>query len=383
MRLSASRTALLPLATAAVLALSPPARAADPVVWRTDYNAARKEAADRGVPMFVVIGSDNCYYCRKLEGGPLHDAAIAAQLASNFISLKLDANKEPALAKALKVQVYPTIVMGPDGKIHSFIEGYVEAGRLGEALKRTVTAATTADWAARDFEEATKALAAGDYPRVVTLLKGIVRESGEKPVGAKAKQILADVEKLAAGQLAKAAEFEHRGLTQEAVDTLAGIVSTYAGTQVAADAAALLTKIDAKPAVQDKLRGRAARDLLAAAKEEFRTSKLHDCLQKCDQLTQAYGDMAEAKEAATIAADIRGNPERLAVACDQMNQQTATMYMTLAEAWAKKGQTAEAIACFEKVTKICPNSRQADVALAQVTKLRANGAASPAGLQKP
>ena len=230
---------------------------------------------------------------------------------------------------------------------------------------------------------ASKALGAGEYPRAVSLLKGIAREAGDKPVGVKSKQILNDVERLAAGRLARAKELEQLGLTQEALDAYSEAVKTYAGTQAAADAATLMTGLAAKPETQGKLRARAARDLLAAAKEELRTSKFYDCLQKCEQLATAYAELPEAKEAAAISAEINGNPERLAAACDQMNQRTVAMYLTLAEAWAKKGQTAEAIACYERVSKLSPNSRQADIAFAQMTKLRANGNATPASLTKP
>jgi thioredoxin-like negative regulator of GroEL len=380
-----SRSALLlPLVTAAALATPTNLLAADPVAWRADYNAARKEATEKGLPLFVVVGSDDCFYCRKLEGGPLRDPVVAAQLSGNFVSLKIDATRDPNLAKALKVQLYPTVVLaGPDGKIHAFIEGYIDADRLNDQLKRAVTATTTADWAARDFDQATKALAVGEYPRAVTLLKAITREAGGKPVGVKAKQVLDDVEKLAAARLNRAKELEERGLTQEAMDTLAEAVKTYAGTQAAADAATLMTGLAARPETREKLRHRAARDLLAAAKEEFRTNKFYDCLQRCDQLAAGYAELPEGKEAAALAGEIKNNPERLAAACEQMNERTASMYMTLADAWAKKGQAAEAIACYEKVAKLCPNSRQADIALAQVTKLRANGNAIPTGGVKP
>src|SRR5262249_48613332 len=57
---------LLPLVTAAALTWPARAPAADPVNWRTDYNAARKEATEKGLPLFVVVGTDNCFYCRKL-----------------------------------------------------------------------------------------------------------------------------------------------------------------------------------------------------------------------------------------------------------------------------------------------------------------------------
>src|SRR5437764_836565 len=83
---------------------------------------------------------------------------------------------------------------------------------------RTAPAAATADWAARDFNEASKALAGSDYSRAVTLLKGIARDAGDKPVGAKAKQLLDDVEKIAAGKLAQAKQLDDRGQTQEAMD---------------------------------------------------------------------------------------------------------------------------------------------------------------------
>src|SRR5580700_1358115 len=168
---------LLPLVTAVAILLPRTAPAAEPVVWRTDYNSARKEAADKGLPLFVVVGTENCFYCKKLEAGPCHDATVVTQLATNFIPLKIDASREPNLARALKVQLYPTIVLaGPDGKIHAFVEGFIETDRLIDHLKRTSTAVATTDWSARDFEQANRALAIGDYSRAVTLLKGITKE---------------------------------------------------------------------------------------------------------------------------------------------------------------------------------------------------------------
>lgn len=374
---------LLPLVTTAVLALPRTAPAADPVVWRTDYNAARKEAADKGLPLFVVVGTDNCYYCKKLEAGPCRDTNVVGQLSQNFIPLKLDASREPNLARALKVQLYPTMVFAaPDGKILAFVEGYVEADRLADHLKRTSIAVAAADWATRDFEQANRALGAGEYPRAVSLLKGIIRELSDKPIGVKSQQMLDDVERLATGKLARAKDLEQRGFTQEAVDLLAETVKTYAGTQAAADAATMMTGIAAKPEMQDKFRLRTARDLLAVAKDDFRAGRYFDCLLKCEQLA-LFSDLPEGKEATALASDVKGNPERLAAVCEQMNQRTVVMYMTLAESWMAKGQTSEAIACYEKVMRLSPNSRSGDFALAQIAKLKANGGATPVNLAKP
>ena len=381
--------ALFPLVTAAALfhalpVAAQPAKPA-PVVWGTAYNTARKEAQDKGLPLLVVVGTEDCFYCRKLEAGPLRDPALTPLLASGFVPLKLDAKAAPELAKALKVSMYPTTVLAaPDGKIHAFIEGYVETDRLAEQLKRTSTAVATADWAARDFNEASKALAASDYPRAVSLLKGITKEAGDKPVGVKAKQILDEVEKLAAGKLAQAKQLEQRGQTAEAMDVLADAVRVYSGTQAANDAANALAGLSDKPEELQKRRLRVARDILAVARDDFRAGRLYDCIQKCEQLAAAYPELPEAKDANALLTDIKGNPERLAKACDQMNDRTAAMYMALADSWATKGQTNEAAACLKKVMALCPNTRHADVAQAELTKLQGRTTpAVPAGLVKP
>src|SRR5438270_11112187 len=140
-------TAARPAVFALVLVTGVPAAApaqplrpkAEVLHWRTDYNTARKEAAEKGLPLLVEVGTDECFYCRKLESVTFRDPAVAAMLAGDFIPLKVDANREPALAQALRVQVYPTVVLaGADGKIHAFIEGYLEPARMAEHMKRTV-----------------------------------------------------------------------------------------------------------------------------------------------------------------------------------------------------------------------------------------------------
>jgi len=375
---------LFMLLTVAMVMLANPCCAAEPISWRADYSSARNEAMERGVPLLIVIGTDNCFYCRKLEAGPFRDPSVIKQLTENFVPLKIDARKEPILTKALKVQLYPTLVMAaPDGKIHAFIEGYLESDRLLENLKRTITASTTTDGIARDFEHASRALAGGDYPRAIGLLKAILKEAGDKPVGSKARQLLVEIDQIATSRLVRAKELEHRGFTQEAVDVLADVIRTYAGTQAALDAAHLMAGYAAKPETQDKLRQRAAREMLANAREEFRTGRLLNCLEVCERLASVYGDLAEGREGQTLAEEVKNNPERLVVVCEQMNQRTANMYLVLAESWTKKGQKAEAIACLEKVSQLCPNTPESDRALRQLNQLRVGNSTVPTGGIKP
>jgi hypothetical protein len=371
-----------------VVALLPRPGVAQPpaagIAWRTDYNAARKEAADRGLPLLLVVGTDDCFYCRKLEATTFKNAAVAQLSATGFIPLKVDANREPALAKALRVNVYPTSVLaGADGKIHAFIEGYLEPDRYAEHMRRAATASATLDWMARDFNEAGKAVGAGDYPRAVSLLRGVVKDAGERPVGAKAREVLAGVEQQAAGRLAKARDLETKGATHEAMDELAGLMKTFSGTQAAADAAGMLAGLADRPETRENQRTRLSRDLLATARDDFRAGRFHDCLQRCDQLATAFADRPEARDAATLAADVRDNPDRLAAACEQMNEKTAAMYLTLADSWQRRGNAREAAACLDRVTKLVPGTRQAELAQTRLAAIQGREPASAAGFQRP
>jgi hypothetical protein len=167
------------------------------------------------------------------------------------------------------------------------------------------------------------------------------------------------------------------------MDTLADLMKTYAGTQAASDAATLMAGLAEKPETRDRQRARQAGDLLALAKEEFRTGRYYDCLQRCELLNSGFADRPESKESTALAAEIKTHPDRLAAACEQMNEKTAAMYLALAESWTKKGQDKEATGCLEKVMKLCPNSRHAALAQAQLTKLQGRNPASPAGFKKP
>ncbi|HEY8505349.1 MAG TPA: DUF255 domain-containing protein, partial [Gemmataceae bacterium] len=286
-------------------ALAAPARAGEAVQWRTDYNAARKEATAKARPIFLDIGTEECFHCRRLDASTFQDPQIVELLNREFVPLKMDGNREPALVEALRIQVYPTLVVAaPDGKILSLIEGYMEAGRLREHLQRAL-ATGTPDWMARDYQEAAKSLAKGDYARAVSLLKGIVEDGKDRPVQAKARQVLEDIEQQAAGRLARARDLESRGQGLEAMDTLTDLLRRYPGTQAANDGARLLTRIGERPEIRDQQRAFRARELLAQAREEFKAGHYLRCLDHCEALAKSYSDLPEGIEGAQLAAQVQ------------------------------------------------------------------------------
>ena len=369
-----------------VVAVWVPSTRADDIPWRTDYNAARKEAEEKGLPLFVEVGTEACFYCRKLESGPFRDPTIRKLLEKEFIPLKIDANREPMLARALKVNLYPTMLLaGHDGKIHAFLEGYMDSERIQGSLT-TVIAATTAAYA-KELQDAKLAFATADYARGIEMLKTTIANTTAKPLASKAKEVLEPIERKAALKLAQARALEAAGDFNALTDALAEVASTFRGTRAASEADEMLANLgdspDRREAEATARRQQHAKDLLSLARIEFRLTKYSQCLQHCDELATQFPDTAEARTASAIALDIQTDPERLAVAEAQLKERSAAMNMALAEAWVRKGQLREAAGCLERVVQLLPASRLGEEAKARLTTLGNPTDTYPTGYRKP
>ncbi|HEY1379376.1 MAG TPA: DUF255 domain-containing protein [Gemmataceae bacterium] len=341
------------------------------VQWRTDYNAARKEATEKGRPILLDFGTENCMWCKKLDMGTFRDPLVVKVLNESFVSLKVDADREATLTQILHISQYPTLVMaGPDGKIIGVLEGYQEAGPLAEQLQKVSEYYGTPDWMQRDYQEAARAIVGSEYGRAVGLLKNVTRDGKDRPVQVKARQILQDLEQQAAGRLARAKSLHDLGRSTEAAEALTDLLRNYGGTHAANDGGALLTTLAARPEMRDQQRRQRARELLALARDDYRTQQYLGCLDRCETLAAAYSDLPEGVEAQQLAAEVKDNPDYLVRACDSLNARMGAMYLTLAETWVKKGQPAQALLCLEKVLQTAPGSRHAELAQVRLAQLQ-------------
>jgi tetratricopeptide (TPR) repeat protein len=371
-------TTVLPLLTAAFTLAGD-----KPVEWRTDYDSARKEAIDKDRLVFLEFQTDECYHCRRLESGPFRDPAVSGLLNDRFVPLKVDGNKSPKLAQALRIQAYPTmIVAAPDGKIIAFLEGYHDAKPLTEHLQRSL-ALGTPDWMARDFQEASKAVGVGDYAKAVSLLKGVLADGKDQPVQSKARQVMDEIEQQAAGRLVRVKQLQDTGRYGEAMDLLAALMSRYAGTQKAEEGAKMLTSLADRPEIKTNQRTRRAQDLLAQAKEAYGAEKFSSALELCEILETTYKDLSEGKQGGELAGEIRSSPAKLAVAAEHLNERLASMYATLGETWLKKGEREQAAACCEKAVRAAPASLIARDAQVKLTNLSTKAPTIPTGFAKP
>jgi thioredoxin-like negative regulator of GroEL len=366
--LPASRYALLAVL---LLALPTGKASSQEVAWRYDYNQARREAQEKALPLVLDFSTENCFWCRKLEETTFRDPAVFRTMNERFIPLKVDAYKNAPLTEALRIQSFPTIVLAaPDGKIIGTLEGYMEAPRFQQHLERALTAVANPEWMTRDFQEASRAVSSSDYARAVALLKSITEDDKGLPVQVKSRQLLSDLELQAAGRLARARQLEDRGQTTEALDALTELLRLYGGTQAAGEGGQLLTALTAKPEIRAQQRAQRARELLAQAREDYRTQQYLWCLDRCEVLVSSYSDLPEGALALQLGTEIRNNPEWMQQACGALSERLSLMYLSLAECQIKNGQLQQATASLERVIQAFPGSRHAEAAQLRLAQLQ-------------
>jgi thioredoxin-related protein len=344
---------------------------AQEVEWRTDYNKARQEAIDKGRPLLLDFGTENCFFCKKLDATTFRDPTVAGLLNKKFIPLKIDANRNAALSDALHVDRFPTLVLAaPDGKILATQEGYIESARCQELLQRALVSLSNPEWMARDYQDAVKAIAASDFARAIALLRSVLDDKGERPVQLKAKQLLDDMEQQAAGQLARAKQQIDNGQSDEALARVSELVRAYAGTQAATEGGHMLSALARRPEIKNEQRAKRARDLLAQAREEYRTQHFLVCLDRCDDLMTSYADLPEGVDAMQLAAQIKNNPDWMKQACESLSERLGGLYLSLAETLLKKGQPQQAAIYLERVVQTFPGTRQAEAAQIRLAQIQ-------------
>jgi thioredoxin-like negative regulator of GroEL len=344
---------------------------AQEVEWRSDYVKARQEANEKGRPIVIDVGTENCYYCKQLDLRTFKDPTLVTLLNQRCIPLKINAEQHARLAEALRVTNYPTLVFASaEGRILGYQEGFIEAAPLQERLNKLLFTAAPENGSNRELQEATQSVATGDYARAIALLKPVAENAKEPAIQNKARQLLQDLEQQAAGRCAEARQLVESGKVPQAVETVTELVRVYPGTKAAHEGGQLLMTLASRVVPHEGDRGRAARELLDQARDDYRRQKYLSCLDRCENLIANYADSAEIAEANKLVAEIKTNPEWTKQACEQMGERLSTLYLTLAETWLKKGQPQQAVFYLERVVQTFPNTRNADIAQVRLAQIQ-------------
>jgi thioredoxin-related protein len=163
---------LFPVALAlASLPFAGGAASADDVKWRTDYAAARKEAAETGRPLLLDFGTEACFWCKKLDATTFRDPKVVKLLNEQFVPVKIDASRHPQLTGALKIDGFPTLILAAaDGKVLGRHAGYADVSQLTGLLgKAPAPAAPVAE--KRPTTEEIDAGLAALFPEIAAALE--------------------------------------------------------------------------------------------------------------------------------------------------------------------------------------------------------------------
>jgi thioredoxin-related protein/predicted Zn-dependent protease len=348
---------------------------AQEVEWRLDYAKARQEAIEKNRPLFIDVGTENCYYCKQLDLRTFREPTIVALLNERCIPLKIDADHHAKLVEALRVEYYPTLVFAnAEGKILGYQQGFIEAPPLHERLNKLFfspsAVAAGASNSNRDIDEAKRAIAGGDYLRAIVLLKPIAENGKDAAMQKKASQMLQELEQRAAGRCAEARQLAENGKVPQAVETVTELVRTYPGTKAAREGGQLLVTLASRATPTENSRSRVAQELLDQAREDYQRRQYLSCLDRCENLIANYSDLNEGEQASKLAVEIKSNPELTKQACDQMGERLTTLYLSLAETCLKKGQPQQAIHYLERIIQAFPNTRNADIAQVRLGQIQ-------------
>lgn len=101
------------------------------ISWRKDLGAALKEAKKSEKPLMLDFYTKWCHWCREMDYNTYTDPKIN-ELSSDFICVKVDAEKSPWTTYKYSVRGYPTVIfLNSDGSINNRTIGY----KSPEALK--------------------------------------------------------------------------------------------------------------------------------------------------------------------------------------------------------------------------------------------------------
>lgn len=109
------------------------------IEWRKyDEGVAMAKAEKKKI--FLYFHADWCGYCHKMDASTFKDAGVIDYLNDNYITIKVDSDKETKIASKYSVRGLPTswFLKANSDKLSS-MPGYIDAKRLLTILKYVKT----------------------------------------------------------------------------------------------------------------------------------------------------------------------------------------------------------------------------------------------------
>lgn len=98
------------------------------IQWNDSYDQALLKAKKENKPLMVLITTESCRYCRKLEATTLQDEGVIAKMNTHFQTVHVTKDKS-IYPKTLKTKMVPTtyFIDPRDNKVLYSIPGFWDA----------------------------------------------------------------------------------------------------------------------------------------------------------------------------------------------------------------------------------------------------------------
>ncbi len=110
------------------------------IKWSDSFAEAQAKAKKESKPMLVIITTEQCRWCRKLESTTLEDEAIINQINSKFAAVHVTRDKSVYPKNLTATMVPMSYFLDPNGKVLHSMPGYwpIEDYRsiLDDALRK-------------------------------------------------------------------------------------------------------------------------------------------------------------------------------------------------------------------------------------------------------
>lgn len=110
--------------------------------WRTDFETALREAEQKKLPLMMHFYADWCGPCQKMEQTVFASSAVRQMLATRFVAVKLNSEKNQRLVHQYGFEILPTdMAVDPlTGKILALHEGYLDQAAYVKLATQVETA---------------------------------------------------------------------------------------------------------------------------------------------------------------------------------------------------------------------------------------------------
>jgi thiol-disulfide isomerase/thioredoxin/YHS domain-containing protein len=127
---------------ATVLLLPSAGMAQQPVRWEATLDSAQRLAGQTNRLVLIHFWAPWCGVCKSMEADVLTQPSVGAELAADYVAVKINADYFPSTAKQYGVSALPTtVITTPQGQLLDTMRGRVEAAEYVARLSGVAAAA--------------------------------------------------------------------------------------------------------------------------------------------------------------------------------------------------------------------------------------------------